>query len=244
MRIANERQHQAPATQEPVTAVSKPSAAQVCSTITRRDEETVNSITHGIGLVLSLAGAAWLMTTVIRHGDGLQWAGCGIYAASLVAVYAASTLSHVVRRPRPRRFFRIVDQAFIFLLIAGTYTGLAFTYLRASPWWILTSLIWFIAWSGFVSKLVFAHKIESVSTWLHVLLGWLPISCIIPITRIMPAPALWWVLAGGVCYTAGTIFLSRDRRVPYFHAVWHLWVIAGSACHYWAILMWCTVAPK
>ena len=124
-----------------------------------RDEETVNSITHGIGLVLSLVAAAWLMTSVTRHGDALQCAGCACYALTLVAVYAASTLSHAFRRPRLRRLFRIIDQAFIFLLIAGTYTGLAFTYLRVGPWWILTSLIWFIAWAGFVSKLVFAHRI-------------------------------------------------------------------------------------
>jgi len=208
-----------------------------------RDEETVNSITHGIGLVLSLVAAAWLMTSVTRHGDALQCAGCACYALTLVAVYAASTLSHAFRRPRLRRLFRIIDQAFIFLLIAGTYTGLAFTYLRVGPWWILTSLIWFIAWAGFVSKLVFAHRIESVSTWLQVLLGWLPASCIIPIIKLMPGPALWWVLGGGLCYTAGTIFLSRDRHVPYFHAVWHVLVIAGSACHYWAILQWCTSAP-
>ncbi|HEV3023360.1 MAG TPA: hemolysin III family protein [Pirellulales bacterium] len=209
-------------------------------TALRHDEETVNSITHGIGFVLSLAGAVWLMNTVIGRGNLLQCAGCGVFAASLVAVYAASTLSHVFRRPRLRRLFRIVDQAFIFLLIAGTYTGFAFTYLDKGPWWILTTLMWVIAWSGFVSKLVFAHRVESVSTGLHVVMGWLPVLCIKPITDAAPGASLWWMLAGGICYTAGTIFLSRDERVPYFHAVWHLAVIAGSACHYWAILQWCS----
>jgi hemolysin III len=204
-----------------------------------RDEETINSITHGIGFILSVVGAIWLMTKVIEHGNFLQMVGCGVYATTLVAVYAASTLSHVFRRPRLRRLFRIVDQAFIFLLIAGTYTGFAFTYLDAGPWWVLTTLIWVIAWSGFISKLVFAHQIESVSTVLHVALGWLPVLCFKPIADLAPWSVLRWMLAGGICYTAGTIFLSRDERFPFFHAIWHVSVIAGSACHFWAVFGWC-----
>ena len=208
-----------------------------------RDEETINSITHGIGFLLSLAGVAWLVALTLKAGDGWQLLGISIYGISLVAVYAASTLSHLFRQPRLRRLFRIIDQACIFLLIAGTFTPISLTYLRTGPWWILFGLIWAIALFGFFSKAIFAHRIESVSTVLHVSLGWLPASCSKPMWSVTPTGLFGWMLAGGLCYTIGTIFLQRDEKVPYFHAVWHVLVIAGSALHFWGILLYCTATP-
>lgn len=219
------------------------SSPHAVSPAVERDEETINSITHGIGFLLSLAGVAWLVSLTLQNGDGLQLAGNLIYGASLAAVYAASTLSHSFRRPHWRRLFRIVDQACIFLLIAGTFTPVSLTYLRTGSWWLLFGSVWTIALFGFFSKAVFVHRIEKVSTVLHIVLGWLPASCVKPMWPIVPLPLFGWMLAGGLCYTIGTIFLHRDERVPYFHAVWHLLVIAGSALHFWGILSYCTATP-
>ncbi|MEX0714737.1 MAG: hemolysin III family protein [Pirellulales bacterium] len=208
-----------------------------------RVEEPINSATHGIGFVLSIAGVVLLLATAADFGDVWQLAACAVYGGSLIAVYAASTLSHLFQAPRLRRLFRIVDQALIFLLIAGTYTPIAFTWLRHGHWWIVLALMWAIASAGFVSKAIFVHRIEGVSTMLHVLMGWLPVVTVKTLIDRAPPGLLWWMLAGGICYTVGTIFLNRDQKVPYFHAVWHLMVVAGSACHYWAILAYCTAVP-
>lgn len=207
-----------------------------------RDEEGINTLTHGAGLLLSIAGVAWLASLTLARGDRYQQIGALIYGVSLVAVYAASTLSHMFRRPRLRRLFRIVDQACIFLLIAGTFTPVSLTYLRTGYWWVLFGLVWTIALFGFFSKAIFAHRVESVSTVLHVVLGWLPVSCLKPMIGHVPGGLFGWMLAGGICYTVGTIFLQRDERVPYFHTVWHLLVIAGSALHFWGIAAYCTGA--
>lgn len=207
-----------------------------------RNEERINTVTHGIGLLLSVIGVAHLLLTVGRQGDAWQRLGCSIYGASLIAVYAASTLSHFFLQPRLRRLFRIIDQAFIFLLIAGTFTPIALTYLRFGHWWWLLGGVWAVALAGFSSKAIFTHQIEGVSTVLHVALGWLPAVSIRTMWEVAPHAVLGWFLAGGVLYTAGTIFLHRDARVPYFHAVWHLCVIGGSVCHYLPILFYCTTA--
>ena len=201
-------------------------------------EETVNTITHGIGLTLSIGGATALVVAASRHGDAWHVVGCGVYVATLVAVYAASTLSHLFQGPRLRRLFRILDQGFIYLLIAGTYTPFALGYLRAGWWWLLFGVVWGIALVGFLSKTVWGHRIDAITTWVYVLLGWLPAIAISRILEMLPFAVFWWILTGGLCYTIGIVFLKLDRRVPYSHAVWHTVVIAGSACHYVAILFY------
>jgi len=207
-----------------------------------REEDKFNTATHALGLVLSLVGFGWLLSRAVQFGNGWQIAGCAVYASALVAVYAASTLSHLFQHPRLRRLFRILDQAFIFLLIAGTFTPLSLSYLRGGAWWVLFALIWGIALVGFFSKAIFAHQVDAVSTVLHVALGWLPVVGFKPMLSLVPGGLLWSMLYGGLCYTIGTFFLMRDERVPYFHAVWHLLVIAGSACHFWGIYWYCTAA--
>ena len=199
-------------------------------------EETANSLTHGIGLALSIAGAAALLTTAGLYGNAWHFAGCSVYATTLVGVYAASTLSHVFQGPHLRRTFRILDQAFIYLLIAGTYTPFSLVYLRAGWWWLLSGLVWGFALAGFLSKTVWRHRIDAITIWAYVLLGWLPYVAIARVIQQLPFEVFWWLLVGGVCYMTGIVFLKLDRRFPYFHATWHVVVIAGSACHYVAIL--------
>jgi hemolysin III len=198
-------------------------------------EELANSITHALGLALSIVGTAVLVERTSRYGDVLQVVGVCIYGATLVALYAASTLSHSFERPRIRHFFRTVDQVCIFLLIAGTFTPISLTFFRDGWWWALFLSVWGLALVGIFFKLFFT-RLHNVSVSAYVLLGWLPIVAIKPIVAIVPGAVLGWVLAGGLLYTVGTLFLLRDDRVPYFHAAWHVFVIAGSACHYYAVL--------
>jgi hemolysin III len=200
-------------------------------------QERLNVLTHGVGFVLSVVGAVALVTVVWQHGDAWRIAGCLIYAASLVGVYTASTLSHGCQTPRRKDFFRALDQGLIYLLIVATYTPFSLAYLRGWPWWILLAAMWAVALFGFFSKLFYFHRVNAVSIWLYLALGWLPIVSATALVGVVPAAALWWMLIGGICYTLGTVFLIFDQHVVHFHAVWHLWVIAGSMCHFLAILL-------
>jgi hemolysin III len=200
-------------------------------------DELLNTVTHAIGLVLSVVGSAFLLWWVVVQGDAWRCTGCGIYTLALVGVYASSTLSHSASHPDLKRLFRMLDQAFIYLLIVGTYTPFALAYLR-TPWWILfLAVLWAIAMFGFLSKILLAHRLEAVTVWLHLLLGWMPVIAAAPLAGVAPAISLWAMLLGGICYTGGTVFLMNDHRIPQFHAVWHLLVVAGSALHFFAIFL-------
>jgi hemolysin III len=206
-------------------------------------EELANSLTHGIGLILSLVGGLLLIGEVLAQPNTWRLAGCGIFASALVAVYAASTLSHAVTRPSWRLAFRILDQAFIYLLIVGTYTPFALEYLRFGWWWVFFSLIWAAALVGFFSKLIFLHRINAVTIWSYVLLGWLPIIPAWTYLDVVPWGALVLIFVGGLCYTAGTVFLVLDHRPFHFHAIWHLFVMAGSSFHFCGVLFYVARAP-
>jgi hemolysin III len=200
-------------------------------------EELANTVTHGIGWVLSVGGAAVLIFRAASSGDAWRISGCAIFAVALIGVYAASTLSHATQAPWRRRF-RILDQGLIYLLIVGTFTPLALEFLRIGWGWLLLAIMWAVALVGFVSKIWFAHRIDAMAVWSYVLLGWLPILPAAAYIGRVPAAVLWWVLIGGLCYTVGTIFLVLDVRRFHFHAIWHLLVVAGSACHYSAVFLY------
>lgn len=200
-------------------------------------EEWANALTHGVGLALSIGGAVLMAGVLASHGDLWRSVGCGVYLASLVAVYAMSTLSHSFASPRWRTFFRQLDQGFIYLLIAATYTPFALAFLRTGLWWVLLGMVWAVAVYGFISKVFLAHRVESVSIWPCIVLGWLPIISAPALMNLVASAAFWWMLVGGLCYTVGTVFLICDSKVRHFHAVWHLFVIAGSTCHFLAILL-------
>jgi hemolysin III len=209
-------------------------------------EEFFNALTHAAGFVLASVAAAVLMARVSRQGDRWQFAAAAVYCATLVAAYAASTLSHVFQAPRARNAFRIADQAMIFLFIAGSWTPIAATWLRhGHGWWAFHAGMWAVALGGFTSKALFAHRVTigTVSAALYLLLGWSPVLVAAPLVHALPVQLCLWLLAGGVCYTLGLLFFHFDDRVPYFHATWHLLVIAGSACHYLGILFYCTASP-
>ncbi|MBN2024712.1 MAG: hemolysin III family protein [Pirellulales bacterium] len=202
----------------------------------RVSPEVVNASTHAVGLVLSLAGSLVLLAAAGRSGDAWHIAGAIVYSATMIGVYAASTLSHAVQHPRWRHVFRRLDQAAIYLFIAGTYTPFALGYLRAGPWWVLFGVVWGIALVGAFLKTAYGHRVDAVTTWFYVLLGWLPGVAAWPLVGVVQPPGLRWMLYGGLCYTLGTLFLHLDRRVPLLHGVWHVAVLAGTAWHYFAIL--------
>ncbi len=194
--------------------------------------ELVNAVTHGIGLVLSIVGAIVLIARSHYKGDAYLVVGCTIFSLTLIAVYAASSLSHVPFRPRLTDLFRRLDQGCIYLLIVGTCMPLALVYLRTGWWFLFFGFMWIVALCGFFSKILFSHRLYGVAIWLYVLLGWMPVVTAPSLIGVVPAAALWWMLVGGLCYTCGTLFLAYDHRHSLFHGVWHMFVIAGSTCHF------------
>jgi hemolysin III len=200
------------------------------------DEELVNAITHGIGLALAAVGALVMMTGVTAHDNFRLAVGCAAYLFTLVAVYAMSTVSHTVATPRWRMFFRQLDQAFIFLLIVGTYTPYSLAYLNGPFWNVLLTFMWCYALAGFALKAVFAHRIDTGSVLPYLFLGWMSIIALPAIWQVAPHAEFALIVGGGVCYMIGTFFLLNDEKVRHFHAAWHLWVIAGSTCHFMGLL--------
>jgi hemolysin III len=208
-------------------------------------EEIANAATHALGFAAAVVGAIIVAAAAIRHGSAAQQWTVGLYALMLVALYAASTLSHVYRDPVRRHFFRAADQAVIFLFIAAAWTPMAVSYMNTPAWWLLHGAMWVVAIAGFASKAIFTHGVHlgGVSLFAYVALGCMPVIALWPMARILPPGMLAWFLAGGLCFLAGTIFFKFDHRIPYFHAAWHLFVVAGTACHYCAIFFYCTGLP-
>lgn len=206
-------------------------------------EEVANTVTHGLGFLLSIVGAVVMTVQVLREGDTWRVFGCLVYAPSLVAVYAMSTLSHVCADRHLRQWYRRLDQGFIYILIVATYTPFSFAFLRTVPWSLFVGLMWCIAIFGFISKVLLSHRIDGVAVWIYVALGWMPIAAAPALSRYVPANGLLWMLIGGLFYTSGTVFLMFDHRGRHLHAVWHLFVIAGSTCHYFVILLFVAPVP-
>jgi len=197
-------------------------------------EELANRLTHGVGALLSVAGLVFLTVYSALHGDAWVITSTAVYGASLVILYTASTLYHTVTSDRWRRFFQKLDHAAIFLLIAGTYTPFTLGPLRGGWGWTLFGIVWGLAVIGVVLKLFFAGKADVLSTVAYLVMGWLVVIAIKPLIAALPAGALWWLVAGGLCYSLGTIFYLWEK-LPFNHAVWHVWVLGGSVCHWVAV---------
>jgi hemolysin III len=203
-------------------------------------EEIANAITHGIGLLLSIAGFVVLLVLAALRGTAWHIVACSIYGATLICLYTASTLYHAVISPRVKRALRIFDHSAIYLLIAGTYTPFLLVSLRG-PWgWSLFGVIWGLALAGILFKFWFVERFGILSTAVYVAMGWLVVIAAKPVITHVPFTALMWLFAGGLAYTGGVIFFAA-KRIPYSHAIWHIFVLAGSICHYFAVLS--TVIP-
>lgn len=186
-------------------------------------------------MALSVIGGIALLVVASSSGDPWRVVGCSLFVLSLIAVYAFSTLSHCPFRPERIQLFERLDQGSIYLLIVGTFTPFALVYLRSDGWSLLLVVMWAIALMGFTCKVFFPHRINGVAVWTYLFMGWMPLIAVKPLIERAPATALWLILIGGLCYTLGTAFLVYDNKRFWCHAIWHLMVIAGSACHFFAI---------
>lgn len=200
-------------------------------------EEVLNSITHGVGLVLSIVGLAVLVTLAALRGNAWHIVGCSVFGGTLVTLYASSTLYHGFRRKKLKQFFRVMDHVCIFLLIAGTYTPFTLTVLRGAFGWTLFGMVWTFAVVGIVTKLIMRKKYLSESAMPYVVMGCMALIAIKPIFESLPTGGLVLLGAGGLAYLVGVIFYARDS-IPYFHTIWHLFVLAGSICHYFAVMFY------
>lgn len=200
-----------------------------------REEEIANSLSHGLGLVATLAAAPFLVLHAVRQGDAGFMVGASVFAATMVLLYLASTLYHALPFGRAKGAFRVIEHAAIFLLIAGTYTPFTLGVLRGTWGWLLLGLVWGIAVAGVALKALNRLTHPVLTTGLYLLMGWLIVIAGQPLSARVPASGLLWLAAGGLAYTLGVIFFALDSRVRYGHFIWHLFVMAGTACHYFAV---------
>ena len=197
-------------------------------------EEWWNCITHTFGFVVSVIAACFMILSM----EGKSWliqAATTAFVFIMIALYASSALSHYHHRTRWRSLFRKLDQAFIFLFIVAGFTPYFAVHLQETWAWIGVGLMWIAAITGFVSKLIFGHRIEGIATWTYLTLGWVPASIML-LVHSMPISAILYIVAGGVVYTAGVWFLMNDHKHWFFHSIWHIMVMLGTTIHYWGIM--------
>ncbi len=198
-------------------------------------EEIANSVSHGVGLALAIIATPILIIAASRSGTAWNIVGVAVFAASMIMLYFSSTLYHALRHEKAKRFFRVLDHGAIFLLIAGTYTPFTLGILRG-PWgWTLFGLIWGLAIVGLTMKAVFGARYNWLSVVLYLTMGWLVVIAAPEVLHRVPLSGLAWIIAGGIAYTGGVGFYAA-RRVRYAHFAWHLFVIAGTVCHFFAVL--------
>lgn len=198
-------------------------------------EEFANALTHGLAAAAALAGGAVLIALAASSGDGWRLSGAIVFGACLLLLYVASTLYHAIQHPITKARLKVLDHCAIYLLIAGTYTPFTLIGLRGELGWWLFAAIWTLALAGMVFKLFFTGRFKLLSTLVYVGMGWLVLTAIVPVFRALDGWTFGWLLAGGACYTLGTFFYHRPS-MRYSHAVWHVFVIAGSACHYVSVM--------
>jgi hemolysin III len=200
-------------------------------------EELANRWTHAVGAMLSLVGLALLVVFAALYGDGWHLVSGAIFGTTLVLLYTASTAYHSARGESRKQLLRKLDHAAIFLLIAGSYTPFVLVTLRG-PWgWSLFGVVWGLAAVGVTMKFWLAGRFPLISTVIYVAMGWLVLVAIKPLVAALPAGGMILLVAGGVCYTGGAGFYLW-RRLPYHHAIWHLFVLGGSACHWAAVFVY------
>jgi len=200
-------------------------------------EEIANSIIHGVGVLLSIVGLTVLVIFGVLSHDGWKLGSGIVFGVSLVLEYAASTLYHSFPWERAKHLFKIFDHVGIYLLIAGTYTPFTLVTLRDQGGWWFFGLVWLIAAIGISVEAFWVYRPRWLSALTYLAMGWLVVIAVGPLTSALPSEGIWLLLAGGLAYTIGTVFYVL-KKVPYMHAVWHLFVLAGSACHFFAVIIY------
>jgi len=198
-------------------------------------EEIANAVSHGVGFAAALVGAPILISHGARQQGASAVVGASVFATTMLLLYLASTLYHALPHSRAKRVFRIIEHSAIFLLIAGTYTPFTLGVLRG-PWgWLLLGLVWGLAGVGILLKIVGGVRYPILSTSIYIAMGWLVVIAIRPLALRVPTTGLVWLVLGGVAYTAGVPFFA-SKRLRFAHFIWHLFVLAGTVCHFFAVL--------
>ncbi|MFD1006782.1 PAQR family membrane homeostasis protein TrhA [Oceanisphaera ostreae] len=198
-------------------------------------EEAANTLSHVAGLVAAVVGTPFLIVQASHTGGGLFVAGACVFATTIIFMYLTSSIYHFLPVGKAKHAFRVIEHSAIFLLIAGTYTPILLGVLNG-PWgWTLLAVVWSIAFVGVFLKLFAQHLPISLSTSLYLLMGWIIVVALKPLIAAMPIDGIYLLVAGGVSYSLGVIFFVLDDRLPFGHFIWHLWVLAGTTFHYFAI---------
>jgi hemolysin III len=199
-----------------------------------KKEELLNVITHGIGFLLSVIALIFLVVHASLEGTVWHIVSFAIYGSSLVVLYLASTLFHFSKNQKTRNRLNVFDHASIYLLIAGTYTPFALVTLHGSWGWSVFGVVWGLAVTGIILKLFFTGKYNILSTVLYISMGWIIVIAIVPLVHALPFNGLMWLFGGGLFYTIGAVIFLIDK-IPYNHAIFHFFVLGGSACHFVAV---------
>ncbi|HWW60427.1 MAG TPA: hemolysin III family protein [Thermoanaerobaculia bacterium] len=198
-------------------------------------EEIANSVSHGLGLVLAIVAVPILVAAALRGGNVRFVVGVSVFGGTMVLLYLASTLYHSLTHETAKALCRVFDHTAIFLLIAGTYTPFSLGVLRG-PWgWSLLAIIWTLAIVGITLKIRKRTRHSRITIVLYVIMGWLAIVAVKPMVMLIPVPGILLIFAGGIAYTGGLAFFALER-IRYNHFIWHLFVIAGTTCHFFAVL--------
>jgi hemolysin III len=201
-------------------------------------EEIANAVSHGVGLVAILGATPFLIAAACRHGAVSGILGAALFAGSAALLYLASMLYHAAPAPR-KALFRMLDHLAIFFLIAGTYTPFALGPLRGALGWTIFAIAWLLAFLGVLFKIFARFRFPYLSTAMYIAMGWLAVFIIRPLARHLPIGGLLWLVAGGLAYTAGVLFYHSEK-MRFSHLIWHLFVLAGTACHFVAVLCYAT----
>lgn len=199
--------------------------------------ERMNSITHLLGVVLAIVGLIFLLVRTALTGDPWKIVSCSIYGGTLVTLYTSSTLYHSIKGAS-KRVFQKFDHSAIYLLIAGSYTPFTLVTLRGSWGWSLFAVVWGLAVIGILQDILFAKRRGILSVIIYLLMGWIAMVAIRPLSRALPGAGMILLVAGGLFYTIGVVFYALDKKIIHSHGIWHLFVLAGSACHFFTIFLY------
>ena len=201
-----------------------------------RLEEWLHASTHGIGILLSIAGLSWMLFVAVPTADPWRIVASVVYGLTLIALFLASTVYHGLYLSRHRALFQMLDHCAIYLLIAGTYTPFLLVAMRQNSGWWLFGSIWALATAGIVTKLWFRDRFPKLAVVSYLVMGWLILLAIPDLIASVSSSGIAWLVAGGLCYTVGVVFFAV-RRIPYNHTVWHLFVLGGGVCHFLSVAL-------
>jgi hemolysin III len=199
-------------------------------------EEITHAVTHGIGVILSIAGLSWMLYVSIVASDAWRIVASAVYGTTLIALFLASTVYHSMYASRHREIFKLLDHCAIYLLIAGTYTPFLLVAMRSDTGWWLFGTVWALATAGIVKKLWFRHRFPKLSLASYLVLGWLIVVAAPQMAEAIGPNGMAWLVAGGISYSVGAIFYALER-MPFNHAVWHIFVLAGGVCHFFGVAL-------